>query len=212
MSDPKNKPSLFSRKIFLGTTIAGALFFMLLGALFWGGLNLVMEDTSTLAFCISCHEMEDNLYAEYKNTVHYRNHSGVRAICSDCHIPDPILHKMVRKAEASREVLGKIMGTIDTPEKFEQLRMEMAGRVWDTMESTDSRECRKCHDFAAMESTAQSDAARHRHQRAKKNNKTCIDCHKGIAHNLPKQFIEDEHERFALEETPCDDCHIDLDF
>ena len=43
--------------------------------------------TNTEAFCIGCHEMRDNVYAEYKDTIHSVNRSGVRAICSDCHVP-----------------------------------------------------------------------------------------------------------------------------
>lgn len=103
-------------------------------------------------------------------------------------------------------------GVINTPEKFEQLRMQMATNVWKTMESTDSRECRSCHNAEAMELSVQSEAARERHQRGVKESKTCIDCHKGIAHTLPKQFLEEEHERFVEVEAPCEDCHVNLDF
>jgi cytochrome c-type protein NapC len=27
------------------------------------------------------------LYQEYKDTIHYSNRTGVRAICPDCHMP-----------------------------------------------------------------------------------------------------------------------------
>jgi cytochrome c-type protein NapC len=150
MVTPKPKPGLFSRKILLGTTLGAALFFMIVGVIFWGSFNTAMEATNTLDFCISCHEMKDNVYQEYKKTIHYTNRSGVRATCSDCHVPDPWVHKVVRKIQASKEVLHKVLGTIDTPEKFDQHRLQMARNVWNAMKTTDSRECRNCHNFNSM--------------------------------------------------------------
>ncbi len=96
------------------------------GIFFWGGFNTGMEATNTLEFCIGCHEMRDNVYVEYKKTIHYSNRTGVRAICSDCHVPKDWTHKMIRKIQASKEVWGKITGVIDTPEKFEAHRLQMA--------------------------------------------------------------------------------------
>jgi cytochrome c-type protein NapC len=96
------------------------------GIFFWGGFNTGMEATNTLEFCIGCHEMRDNVYVEYKKTIHYTNRTGVRAVCSDCHVPKDWTHKMIRKIQASKEVWGKITGVIDTPEKFEAHRLQMA--------------------------------------------------------------------------------------
>ena len=59
---------------------------ILSGIIFWGGFHTVVEETNSLAFCISCHEMTP-VYEEYKASVHYKNAAGVRAICSDCHVP-----------------------------------------------------------------------------------------------------------------------------
>ena len=81
----------------------------------------------------------------------YKNASGVRAICSDCHVPHAWGPKMIRKIQASNELWHKLMGTIDTPEKFEAKRLELATHVWETMKATDSRECRNCHSFEAMD-------------------------------------------------------------
>ena len=55
---------------------------MLSGLIFWGGFNTGMEATNQLEFCIGCHEMRDTVFQEYKETIHYKNRSGVRAICS----------------------------------------------------------------------------------------------------------------------------------
>ena len=79
--------------------------------------NATLHATSTEAFCISCHEMEANAYAQLQKTSHFNNTSGVRPTCSDCHVPQEFLPKMIRKVEAAREVWGTMTGIIDTPEK-----------------------------------------------------------------------------------------------
>ena len=155
------------------------------GIIFWGGFNTGMEATNTLEFCNSCHEMRDTVYREYKETIHYSNRSGVRAVCSDCHVPKDWVHKVARKIQASGEIYGKIMGTIDTPQKFEAKRLELAEREWRRMKATDSRECRNCHSLESMAKEAQTSTAWRRHQGAPKKGETCIDCHKGIAHKEP---------------------------
>ena len=127
----------------------GVLFVgFVIGILFWGGFNWAMEATNTEKFCISCHEMRDNVYAEYVQTSHYTNRTGVRATCPDCHVPKEWVHKIKRKIQASNELYHKVLGTIDTPEKFEAKRLQLAQNVWRAMKETDSRECRNCHDYA----------------------------------------------------------------
>ena len=190
--------ALFSRRMMLNTSLGGGLLFAIFGIIFWGGLNTGMEATNTMEFCISCHEMEENVYKEYQKTIHYANRSGVRATCSDCHVPDPWVHKVARKIQASREVVGKILGTIDTPEKFEAHRLRLAKNVWNAMKATDSRECRNCHDFTAMNKDNQKPRAQNQHVNALRDGQTCIDCHKGIAHMNVRDQLEDE-ELEALE-------------
>lgn len=164
------------------------------GIIFWGGFNTAMEATNKLEFCIGCHEMRDTVYQEYKETVHYTNRTGVRAVCSDCHVPKDWGHKMLRKIQASQEVWGKITGIIDTPEKFEAHRMEMATHEWERMKASDSRECRNCHSFEGMSSEVQKQTVYKKHMKAKDEGQTCIDCHKGIAHKLPKEYRDPDEE------------------
>ena len=164
------------------------------GIVFWGGFNTAMEATNTLAFCTSCHEMRDNVYKEYQQTVHYSNRSGVRVICSDCHVPHNWTYKLIRKIQATEELWGKITGYVDTPEKFEAHRMEMATYDWKKMKSVDSRECRNCHTFDAMSSDKQKQSVYKKHMLAKEQGQTCIDCHKGIAHHLPKEYRDPDEE------------------
>ena len=167
---------------------------MLLGVLFWGGFNTAMEATNTETFCISCHEMKDNVYMEYQETIHYNNRTGVRATCPDCHVPKDWTHKMIRKVQASREVWGKLTGTIDTRETFEAKRLKLARSEWARMKASDSRECRNCHSFESMDSEAQKQRARKQHEMAIEDNLTCIDCHKGIAHHKPEGMTEEDEE------------------
>ncbi len=169
------------------TLISGSF---IAGIIFWGGFNTGMEATNKLEFCISCHEMRDTVYQEYKESVHYANRTGVRAICSDCHVPKDWMHKVKRKIEASGELWGKLTGSIDTREKFEARRLELAEQEWARMKASDSRECRNCHSYEGMNPQIQDEVAREKHLLAAKpdSGKTCIDCHKGITHELPEDM------------------------
>jgi len=155
------------------------------GVIFWGGFNWAMEMTNTESSCISCHEMRDNVYAEYRNTIHYSNRTGVRATCPDCHVPKEWTYKIMRKIQASNEVWHKLLGSIDTPEKFNAKRLELAKHEWDRMKRTDSRECRNCHNFDSFDYAEQGRRSANMHQTGLAAGQTCIDCHKGIAHTMP---------------------------
>ena len=161
---------------------------VVVGIVFWGGFNTAMEATNTETFCISCHEMEANVYRELQDTVHYQNRTGVRATCPDCHVPKDWVHKMIRKVQATNELYHHFMGTIDTREKFEEKRFDLAKNVWTAMKKTDSRECRNCHNFDSMDYDKQDARSSTRHEDAAADGYTCIDCHKGIAHKLPKEY------------------------
>ncbi len=160
-----------------GLFVAGALMVGGAAALAW---------TNTEEFCIGCHEMKNNVYAEYKGTIHDQNRTGVRAICSDCHVPREPVAMIKRKIQASLELYGHFISkSIDTPEKFEAKRYELATHVWTRMKDTDSVECRNCHKESKMSHELQSPKAQARHAKGKSENLTCIDCHFGIAHKEP---------------------------
>lgn len=156
------------------------------GVVFWGGFNTFMEYSNRLEFCVSCHEMRAFVFEEYKQSVHWSNRSGVRAVCADCHVPREWGPKLWRKIQATyKELPHKVLGTIGTPEKFEAKRAELAESVWAAMKATDSRECRNCHGWEAMAKASQLPRAQEKHREARDEGKTCIDCHQGIAHRLP---------------------------
>jgi cytochrome c-type protein NapC len=139
---------------------------------------------------------------EYKETIHYQNASGVRATCSDCHVPKTFLPKMVAKLVAAKDVYHELLGTISTKEKFEKHRWDMANRVWAKMKASDSRECRSCHAWEGMDLSEQDRLARKKHGRSMDSGKTCIDCHKGIAHEEPEEPDEEDLSKTSLLTLP----------
>ncbi|HKJ75591.1 MAG TPA: NapC/NirT family cytochrome c [Gammaproteobacteria bacterium] len=163
---------------------------LLAGAGALAGVNGFFAYTNTMDFCTSCHTMQWN-HEEYKKTVHFKNPSGVQATCADCHVPKEFWPKVKAKVVATKDIYHQIMGTIDTKEKFEAHRWEMANRVWDWMRETDSKTCRNCHAFDDMDLSGQTRLARKKHGRARVEGKTCIDCHQGIAHQEPEIPMED---------------------
>ena len=171
-----SRPSKAAAGVLLGFGFVG-------GILFWGAFNTGMEATNTEAFCSACHE---NIVTEVRETIHYSNRSGVRAICSDCHVPHPWTDKIVRKVQASKELVAYAMGTINTPEKFRARRGYLANREWQRMKNNDSQECRNCHNFDFMDFSEQGRRSVAQHSTAlASGDKTCVDCHKGVAHRLP---------------------------
>ena len=156
------------------------------GIMFWGGFNTALEITNTETFCTGCHEMRNNVFVELQPTIHYTNRSGVRATCPDCHVPHNWTDKIARKMQASKEVWGNIFGTINTREKFLGKRLELAQHEWARLKANNSLECRNCHNLNSMDFTRQSRRAVEMHSTLLvRGEKTCIDCHKGIAHLLP---------------------------
>lgn len=158
------------------------------GVIFWGGFNTALEATNTEEFCISCHTMRDNVYVELQETVHWKNHSGVRATCPDCHVPHNWTDKIARKMQASKEVFAQVFGDLDTPEKFEARRLELARHEWDRFSANGSLECKNCHNYESMDFDLMSPTARIQMQSAAERDQSCVDCHKGIAHHLPNNM------------------------
>lgn len=161
----------------------GLVVFMVGGTSFIG-LDMFFEYTNKMEFCISCHSMQTN-YEEYKKTLHYKNTSGVQADCADCHVPKALGPKFYAKIVAVKDIFYEIVGSIDTPEKFQQRRWDMANTVWQKMRANDSRECRNCHQYANMAVEQQDKQTVKKHSTAISKAKTCIDCHGGVAHEEP---------------------------
>lgn len=172
----------------LGTLVAVGVALGAVGVL---AFDFTMHATNTDEFCVSCHELEDNALREFVGTSHHTNSTGARATCGDCHVPKEFIPKMARKVAAIGEIYHHVLGTIDTREKYDEHRMWMASKTWEFMKSRDSQECRNCHGEGNWQLDMQSEKAQQYHSGALAKGKTCIDCHKGLAHELPPGIRED---------------------
>ncbi|MBF0212578.1 MAG: NapC/NirT family cytochrome c [Magnetococcales bacterium] len=157
------------------------------------GFHFLLMDgyTNSLGFCVSCHEME-GVYKEYQKSIHYKNPSGVRVACSGCHVPhgkglpdyvDKVLDKVI---VGGRHLYHHLVGTYPDEATFEKSRYRLAQLVLENMRQRDSKECRQCHTYEAMQLADQQRSAANKHERMMQSGtKTCIDCHMGIAHEEP---------------------------
>lgn len=180
--------SIFGFMIFVGLMLAGAF-------------ASFTQYTNTMDYCISCHEMEANVYQEYKKSHHFKTRVGVRPDCADCHVPyESWLQMVEHKAGAMKELVFHLTGKIDTKEKFEAHRLEMAQSVWDRMKENDSAGCRNCHKVEAWDLKLQKRRAAVQHEEMFETGETCIDCHKGVAHKDVQDLLKTEEEDEDFEE------------
>ncbi|MBF0340014.1 MAG: NapC/NirT family cytochrome c [Magnetococcales bacterium] len=173
--------------VFLGGLAVGGLGFLV--------FHLVLMDgfTNSLEMCVSCHEME-GVYKEYQKSAHYKNRTGVRVVCANCHVPhgkglvdyvDKFLDKVI---VGGRHLYHHVAGTYPDKASFEAARYRLAQRVVEGMRQRDSKECRQCHTYEAMQFADQQRSAANKHERMmKEGTKTCIDCHLGVAHEEPAE-------------------------
>lgn len=192
LSEVQDKPAKKKRYAIGGISIGVLVSIFIVGNLSWMGFSGVMEWTNTESFCTSCHEMQVNL-REYEKSVHDVNRVGVTATCPDCHVPKPLGPKLFAKLVAVKDIYHHLVGTIDSKEKYNEHRLSMAQAVWKKMKDTDSRECRNCHNVPSMLFDEQQGRAARKHKNMAELNKTCIDCHKGVAHDLPEDYDEEEN-------------------
>lgn len=175
-----------SKKWLLGIPLGGFIAFAL-GAVALGTTNYVLHETSTTEFCYVCHSHQEFIRPEYEASSHFINPAGVRAGCSDCHLPHDNWFELVwTKAVVSLDIIPEVMGKLDTAEKYEAHRAEMAEAVWRQFKANDSKFCHSCHSIDAMDLDAQDRKVARRHSQAAERGETCIDCHYGIVHKEPE--------------------------
>jgi len=176
-------------------------FLVFIGVMLAGAFASFTQYTNTMDYCISCHEMEANVYQEYQKSHHYKTRVGVRPDCADCHVPyEGWLQMVEHKAGAMKELVSHLMGKLDTKEQFEAHRLEMAKSVWVKMKANDSAGCRKCHKVEAWDYELQKRRAVVQHQDMANTGETCIDCHKGVAHKDVSDQLEEIDDENADEE------------
>ena len=187
-----------SSKWLFGIPFGGFIAFAL-GAIALGTTNAVLHASSTTEFCYACHSHEQFIRPEYEASSHFINAAGVRAQCADCHLPHDNWFALVwTKAVVSLDIIPELAGKLDTAEKYEAHRAEMAESVWRQFKKNDSQFCRSCHSTEAMDLEEQGRATARKHTRDK--GETCIDCHYGIVHREPAhadEIMERLQEEFA---------------
>ena len=171
------------RYFVIGGILLGAVVVSVLAA----GTATLVQATNSTAFCASCH-VYDEFYPEFEESSHHSNGLGLQAGCADCHLPhDNWWSMLTAKARSGIvDAWAYAVEGIDTPEAFQHVRRELAERVWERYRRNDSRFCRGCHDPRAWQVAAQSPKAQARHELAHEQGRTCIDCHKGVAHAIPE--------------------------
>ena len=161
---------------------------IVLGAVGVIGTQVMVAYTGTNEFCGgACHSMQW-VAGEYKKSGHFANRTGVQAGCHNCHIPHSYPELLWYKAKAGvKDAIGEMRGVIGTEEKFKKERARMAKLVWAEFRENDSANCRTCHVFTPEVLAKQKEFAQKMHPGRKAENKTCIDCHTGIAHETPAE-------------------------
>src|SRR5258708_19515437 len=88
--------------------------------------------------------------------------------------------------QASKEVWAKVFGTVNTREKFQEKRLELAEHESRRLKANNSLECRNCHSFESMDFTRQSPRPQNAHQRfLGTGEKPCIHCPQAIPPDMP---------------------------
>jgi len=161
---------------------------LVIGAAAVIGTQVMVAVTGTNQFCGgACHSMQW-VAQEYRQSVHFANRTGVQAQCHDCHIPHSYPQLLWYKARAGiKDVIGEMSGTISTEEKFKQERLRLAKEVWSEFQETKSANCRTCHKFSAEVIAKQNEVVQPIHKMVLEGQGTCVDCHKGVAHEAPKE-------------------------
>ena len=123
------------------------------------------EDLEKLQGCGTCHTEQAD---DFSASVHYINRTGVQAGCNSCH-----QHQQHKDGA-------------NTSKQVSKSRMDMAMSEWKRMKENESQECRTCHSHMAMDLAKQEPRSVDRHEEAfDKGQTSCVDCHKGISHQLP---------------------------
>lgn len=138
----------FSVYFSLGFLMLGGF---VVGVVFWGVFNIVMEVINIEVFCMGCYEMYDNVYQELQSIIYYINCSGVCVICFNCYVLYVWMNKIVWKMQVFKEVWGKIFGIIDMCEKFEVYWFELVQYEWDWFKVNDLLECCNCYNYELMD-------------------------------------------------------------
>lgn len=164
----------------------GAFLTFILGAVSILGVDKVFQVSNQNELCYGCHIGMDTIVEEYEQSVHFNNRAGIQADCADCHVPKEFIPKLSTKVIALGDVYHMLMETY-TLENWEENRNMLAQSAYEKIKALDSSTCKSCHDPEQWSGIIQPSRARLNHdpQLWVDKNKTCVDCHKGVAHKRP---------------------------
>lgn len=153
----------------------------------------VVNATSSVDFCsTSCHSM-NWAATSYEHGPHFKNPSGVRASCVDCHIPyesrpaTPIQYVFgtlwTKGIDTATDTIAEVRGTIADQAKWDRERPRLEKNVKEWFKATNFETCKGCHKFDAFKETSPAHGA---HAGLVKQDKIdCLACHGGVAHVWP---------------------------
>lgn len=132
-------------------------------------------------FCATtCHAMKSTVYPELQQSKHWTTPTGVRASCANCHVSGRLTLAMWDHFIATRDLYAQLTNDFTVPETFEKLRPAAAEKARLEMLNNDSRTCRSCHVFEAIQ--PQRNRGKKLHADGLKTGATCIECHYNLVH------------------------------
>ena len=160
------------------------------GIVFWGGFNTAMELTNTEAFCTGCHEMRDNVVP--RAAAHHPLHQPQRRARDVPRLPRAAqLDAQDRAQDAGVEgSLGQDLRhhrhAREVPRHAPRARAARVGaHEGERLARVPQLPRLRLHGLHAPEPARRVHASTY----LGTGEKTCIDCHKGIAHRLPEMTM-----------------------
>ena len=156
------------------------------GIVFWGGFNTAMELTNTEAFCTGCHEMRDNVFAGAQE--HDPLHQPLRRARQVLRLPCAArLDRQDGAQDAGVE--GSLGQDLRHDRHAREVRREAARARPARVGAVQGQRLARVPQLPRLRlhglHAAEPARAEHALDVPRTGEKTCIDCHKGIAHRLP---------------------------
>lgn len=162
------------KKVWIVGGLAAAVFVLgVAGGVSW---------TSRTAFCLSCHEMRV-YHKELAMSSHAKDADGKEIGCSQCHIPNANLVRMLA-AKSWMGVKDIWIHNVDGGQDLDRKAMQAAARRF-----TDDANCRACHQDLMLNASQKgpiSDYGKLAHANYLgengKSRSGCVGCHVNLAH------------------------------
>ena len=156
--------------------------------------QVVVEKTSTDAFCASCH-IHPQATQSWKRSTHVDNPRGIQVHCVDCHLPPHREGYLVEKTKTGlRDVWGKLFKDPET------LDWEAKSQVEYAKHHTYEASCIKCHQNNFPLGLTQDGREAHLYFEQHSGELHCINCHITVGHYDPDR-LHAKNVDFGLEST-----------